>query len=369
VATRLTQFKHCAKRPQRRQHKAKNLHHQQSEKTFMHEFITATKSELTTLEPLLVEYLLTPNEPTNDVLRHIFQAGGKRVRPGLFLLVSKLIGYSGIHKLPIAAVCEYIHTASLLHDDVIDNSTLRRGKPTANSIWGDETAVLAGDLIYSAACRLMVKTRSLDLIDTFAECIRFMSESELFQLELLWKSDLTQQQYERVVNGKTAILFEASCKTPAFLAELPEDVCKSLGDYGHHLGFVFQFADDILDYTGAAEQVGKSVAADLRAGKITLPVLCALQNERTRGETNLSQLISAALHSGEFTDTSLEKIIALVHSTGGITSAIEHGKQRIAAAQSALKKAVELLPNKTTETQATLELLLALPESLLHRSH
>jgi octaprenyl-diphosphate synthase len=335
----------------------------------MLEFISANKSELTSLEPLLVEYLLTPNEPTNDVLRHIFNAGGKRVRPGIFLLVSKLIGYTGPHKLPIAAVCEYIHTASLLHDDVIDNSTLRRGRPTANSIWGDETAVLAGDLIYSAACRLMVKTRSLDLIDTFAECIRFMSESELFQLELLWKSDLTRQQYERVVHGKTAILFEASSKTPGFLANLPDDVCQALGDYGHHLGFVFQFADDILDYTGAAEQVGKSVAADLRAGKITLPVLCALENERAEKNNDLAKLVDEALHSGECTDEKLEKIIALVNSTGGIESAIAEGKRRITAAQNALKKAFELLPHRTAESQSTFNLLLALPESLLHRSH
>ncbi|MBM3382084.1 MAG: polyprenyl synthetase family protein [Betaproteobacteria bacterium] len=334
----------------------------------MQEFITATKPELTALEPLLVEYLLTPNEPTNDVLGHIFKAGGKRVRPGLFLLVSELIGYNGNHKQPIAAVCEYIHTASLLHDDVIDNSTLRRGKPTVNSIWGDETAVLAGDLIYSAACRLMVKTRSLDLIDTFAECIRFMSESELFQLELLWKSDLTQQQYERVVRGKTAILFEASCKTPGFLANLPEAACQLLGDYGNHLGFVFQFADDILDYTGDAKQIGKSVSADLRAGKITLPVLCALENERAKNETLLSGLVAEALHSGECTDATLEKIIALVHSTGGIASAIAQGKARVTAAQSALKKAAEMLP-PTAQTLKTFELLLALPESLLHRSH
>lgn len=178
--------------------------------------------ELQALEPLLIQYLLTPNEPTNQVISHIFSSGGKRVRPALFLLTAQLIGYKGEHQFPIASVCEYIHTASLLHDDVIDNSSLRRNKPTTNSVWGDETAVLAGDLVYSAACRLMVKTQSLPLIDTFAECIRFMSESELFQLELLWKIDTTQEQYSRVVAGKTAALFEASCKTPGYLLKAPE---------------------------------------------------------------------------------------------------------------------------------------------------
>lgn len=335
----------------------------------MQYFFEATKNELAALEPLLVEYLLTPNEPTNDVLRHIFSAGGKRIRPGLFLLIAKLIGYNGADKLPIAAVCEYIHTASLLHDDVIDSSTLRRGKPTANSIWGDETAVLAGDLIYSAACRLMVKTRSLDLIDTFAECIRFMSESELFQLELLWKKDITKQQYERVVQGKTAILFEASCKTPGFLANLTSETCNALGTYGQHLGYVFQFADDILDYAGSAEKIGKSVASDLRFGKVTLPVLCGLNLELGQQHQPLTKLVEHALKSGECTDHDLQKIIDIICNSGGIEKAIEEGRRHVYAAQKALKEAYNFISPQHPQANATLDLLLSLPETLLLRSH
>lgn len=335
----------------------------------MNKFIQATQTDLKTLEPLLVEYLLTPNEPTNDVLRHIFAAGGKRVRPGLFLLVSQLIQYSGAHKMPIAAVCEYIHTASLLHDDVIDNSTLRRGKPTANSIWGDETAVLAGDLIYSAACRLMVKTRSLDLIDTFAECIRFMSESELFQLELLWKNDITEQQYDRVVHGKTAILFEASCKTPGFLSELSEDVCDQLGNYGRHLGFVFQIADDILDYTGNAADVGKNVAADLLAGKATLPVLLALKIEQSQaqGERPLTALVEKTFQQGECSPEELRQIVSLVISTGGVQAARNKAQEHVQQAQKALELAISPLPKLSSQQRDTLSLLLSLPEELLLR--
>lgn len=335
----------------------------------MQNFIHATKTGLTTLEPLLVEYLLTPNEPTNDVLRHIFSAGGKRVRPGLFLLFCQLINYDGPHKMPIAAVCEYIHTASLLHDDVIDNSTLRRGKATANSIWGDETAVLAGDLIYSAACRLMVKTRSLELIDTFAECIRFMSESELFQLELLWKNDVTKIQYERVVQGKTAILFEASCKTPGYLKELPDEICNHLGSYGHHLGYVFQFADDILDYIGDAEVVGKSVASDLRSGKITLPVLCGLEAERKMPHQPLKTLINKVLDEGDCSEADLTAIIDLVRASGGVSLALEHGRSHVNAARNALQKAFELLPNRPAAAQDAFDILYALPEALLVRNH
>jgi len=338
-----------------------------NESVLMQYFLDATKTNLKQLEPLLVEYLLTPNEPTNDVLRHIFSAGGKRVRPALFLLVADLIGYAGEHRMPIAAVCEYIHTASLLHDDVIDNSTLRRGKPTANSIWGDETAVLSGDLIYSAACRLMVKTRSLELIDTFAECIRFMSESELFQLELLWKTDITRNQYERIVLGKTAILFEASTKTPGFLAELNDESCEELGVFGKNLGFVFQFADDLLDYTGNQETVGKAVAADLRSGKVTLPLLCALENEAALQKQELKDRVTTCLTAGECTDNEMNIITNLVRSRGGIDTALSLGQQRVEMAQSALQRAVSMISN-TKQTSQTVDILMTLPRALLMRS-
>ena len=333
----------------------------------MQYFLDATKTNLQQLEPLLVEYLLTPNEPTNDVLRHIFSAGGKRVRPALFLMIADLIGYSGEHRMPIAAVCEYIHTASLLHDDVIDNSTLRRGKPTTNSIWGDETAVLSGDLIYSAACRLMVKTRSLELIDTFAECIRFMSESELFQLELLWKPDITRHQYDRVVQGKTAILFEASTKTPGFLAELTPEACAELGAYGENLGFVFQYADDLLDYTGNQETIGKAVAADLRNGKVTLPLLCALENEATLNKQELRDRVTRALTAGECSDKEMTLITDIVRSTGGIDTALALGQQRVEIAQAALQRAARLIAQAQHKEQTT-DILMALPKALLMRS-
>lgn len=334
----------------------------------MQYFTDATKHQIKQLEPLLVNYLLTPNEPTNDVIRHIFAAGGKRIRPALFFLTTDLIGYSGDHQMPIAAVCEYIHTASLLHDDVIDNSTLRRGKPTANSIWGDETAVLSGDLIYSAACRLMVKTRSLELIDTFAECIRFMSESELFQLELLWKANITQEQYDRVVLGKTAVLFEASTKTPGFLAQLAPDVCDALGAYGQNLGFVFQLADDLLDYTGQQETVGKAVATDLRNGKVTLPLICALKNEHSQQKNELKDRVERSLASGECSAEDMKAITSLINTLGGIETALSIGHQRVEQAQAALQTAAQGL-NHSDASGRALHVLLALPKDLLTRSH
>lgn len=303
----------------------------------MQGILAPVADDLKSLEPLLVEYLLTPNDPANQVIRHIFASGGKRVRPALFLLTCRFIGYEGPHRFPIASVCEYIHTASLLHDDVIDSSSVRRGKPTSNSIWGDETAVLAGDLIYAAACRLMVKTQSLPLIDTFAECIRFMSESELFQLDLLWKLETTRAQYERVVAGKTAALFEASCRTPGYLAGLPDEITQLLGEYGRNLGFAFQIADDCLDYEGSEEVVGKAIMADLLEGKVTLPLILALAN--CAREAAFRKTVDAITGSGEATEEEKHLLVEGVHATGGLLEAKSIARSYAQKARDALEEA------------------------------
>ena len=297
------------------------------------------ENELKELESKLVEYIRTPNKPTNQILEHIFSSGGKRIRPTLFLLCAKILNYQGEFKFPIAAVCEYIHTASLLHDDVIDNSTLRRNKPTVNSVWGDETAVLSGDLIYSAACRLMVKTRNLELIDCFAECIRYMSESELFQLELLWKTNITCEQYEKVVHGKTANLFEASCKTPALLANSSEKIYNLLADYGKNLGFAFQIADDCLDYEGEKNVVGKPVTNDLLEGKITLPLIYALQKDNAK----LNLLVNKIIESGEATSEEKMQLVNLVKETGGLQLAIKKAEDYSFLARKNLEELEEII--------------------------
>lgn len=322
--------------------------------------------QLKALEPLLIEYLLTPNEPTNQVLRHIFSAGGKRVRPALFLLVSQMLGYEGEHRYPIASVCEYIHTASLLHDDVIDNSTLRRGKPTVNSIWGDQTSVLAGDLIYSASCRLMVKTASLELIDTFAECIRFMSESELFQLELLWNPETSEEHYNRVLSGKTAALFEASCKTPAFLTKAPAHISDALGEFGKAVGFAFQIADDCLDYEGEAQEVGKSLVADLLEGKVTLPVILGMQ-DAVRG-SELKHVVKSILTTGTTNENQKTQLVNLVIESGGLQSAKTVAINYSETAIAALRKVVPFCPQTAANIDA-MEALASVAHFVVNRKN
>lgn len=290
--------------------------------------------DLKILESNLVQYLKTPNKPINDILYHVFSSGGKRIRPTIFLLCAKLINYTDTHKFPIAAVCEYIHTASLLHDDVIDNSTLRRNKPTVNSIWGDETAVLAGDLIYSTACRLMVKTKNLELIDTFAECIRFMSECELFQLEMLWNPKIQESEYEHLISGKTAILFEASAKTPGYLANASDDIIELLSIFGKHIGMAFQIADDCLDYTSTQESAGKPTSSDLLEGKVTLPLIYAIETKNNE----LSEIVHKIVESGSASEEEKQQLKKLIIKTGGLTKAKEKAKHHIALALESVEK-------------------------------
>ena len=330
-------------------------------------FYETISLELETLEKKLVEYLLTPNAPTNQVLSHIFSSGGKRIRPAIFLLCSQLIEYDGKHKYPIASVCEYIHTASLLHDDVIDNSTLRRNKPTVNSVWGDETAVLSGDLIYSAACRLMVKTQCLELIDDFAECIRFMSESELFQLELLWKKDTTQEECERVISGKTAILFQTSAKSPCYLKETNETLANSFENYGRHLGFAFQIFDDYLDYEGEQALLGKPVLTDLLEGKITTPLIYSL-NSQNSASKKLSILVSSIIEKGNISNSEKNDLLKLVQDSGGLEKAFQKAQEHSQNARNALNN-IEKFMTLSAKQEKALDALRKITYFVLNRKN
>lgn len=319
-------------------------------------------SELSELETQLVAYLRTPNDPTNDVIEHIIESGGKRLRPQLFLSCCDLLGYTGEHRHPIAAVCEYIHTASLLHDDVIDSSTLRRGKPTVSSVWGDETAVLAGDLIYSAACRLMVKTGSLELIDSFAECIRYMSESELFQLQLLWRLDTTSEHYLRVVDGKTAYLFAVSCQTPAFLARSP-DLAPPLFEFGRSLGVAFQIMDDCLDYVQDEKTAGKPTTSDLFEGKVTLPLIFALQEADQQDQETVGKIARGELQRNQESEGMLRTI---VKKHQGVERAIAYASQNAEKASQTLRD-LRKMEAGSRLNEKVLSGLLDLPQRILGR--
>lgn len=229
-------------------------------------------ADLEYLDKTILDFIPHETETAKSVLEHVFDGGGKRIRPALFFLCCRLFSYRGDQLYPISAVCEFVHTASLLHDDVIDNSTLRRNKPSANSVWGDQASVLVGDLIYARASELMAATGSIDIVSTFARAIRLMSEGELYQLESTCDLRKANEHYFRTIYCKTAALIAASCKSAAILANAPANQIEALEKFGESLGTAFQLVDDALDYIGSREVFGKSTLSDLKEGKITYPV-------------------------------------------------------------------------------------------------
>jgi octaprenyl-diphosphate synthase len=260
------------------------------------------------LRPKIFELLPTETLTSKAIIAHIFSSGGKLVRPAMFFLSCKLTGYEGDHLLPIGAVCEYVHCASLLHDDVVDNSSVRRNKPTANSRWGDQAAVLVGDLIYSRASELMAATGKIELVSTFAGAIRKMSEGELLQLENIFNPNITEDEYLRLLKFKTGVLIGAACRAGGILADAAQEQRDALEEFGINIGIAFQLMDDALDYVGSREVFGKPTRSDLLAGKVTMPILLL------RGLATSDELawLEACVSSNEITPADVDHAASLV---------------------------------------------------------
>ena len=250
----------------------------------------------------------------DQVAQYIISAGGKRIRPMLVLLFSNALGFTGHERFDLAATVEFIHTATLLHDDVVDESALRRGRQTANALFGNAASVLVGDFVYSRAFQMMVSVNRLRVLEVLADATNVIAEGEVLQLMNMHDPDLSVDDYLRVIRFKTAKLFEASARIGAVLAEAGAEVEESCAAYGRSLGTAFQLVDDLLDYEGATEQLGKNVGDDLREGKPTLPLLLAME----RGTTDERKLIRHAIEHGEM--ARLPEIVEIVRRTGAITA-------------------------------------------------
>jgi octaprenyl-diphosphate synthase len=261
-------------------------------KLLLEDALAPVVDDLHALNKNLAEYLPSESVSAKSVISHVLGAGGKRIRPALYFMCCRLFGYRGAHYLPIAAVAEFVHTASLLHDDVVDNSTLRRNKPAANSIWGDETSVLAGDLIYSTASEMMAATGIMEIVRTFARAIRLMSDGELLQLENLYNLEMSEAAYMRILECKTAALIEAACKSAGLLARTSEENIANLSKFGYCVGLAFQLIDDALDYSGSTEIVGKATLSDLQEGKITMPVILLRDKMSATEQKKLKKILS-----------------------------------------------------------------------------
>ena len=289
-----------------------------------------------------------------SVSQYIISAGGKRLRPALLLLCCGALGFQGAQRFNMAAVVEFIHTATLLHDDVVDESALRRGAPTANAQFGNPASVLVGDFLYSRAFQMMVDAQSMRIMHVLADATNIISEGEVMQLMNMHNADLDEAGYLQVIRSKTAKLFEASARVGAILSgatPLQEEAC---AEFGQAMGTAFQVIDDVLDYTGDAAVMGKNLGDDLREGKTTLPLIAAMQ----RGSDAERSTLQTAIETGDV--SMLDAVVAIVHKTGALDVAKASARAEAARAIEAAKR----LP--ANEYSAA---LIHLADQLLQRNH
>ncbi len=266
----------------------------------------------------------------DQIANYIIGAGGKRIRPMLVLLFAQALGFRGPERFELAATVEFIHTATLLHDDVVDESALRRGRDTANARFGNAASVLVGDFLYSRAFQMMVSVNRMAVLEVLADATNVIAEGEVLQLMNMHDPDLAVDDYLRVIRFKTAKLFEASARLGALLADAPAAVETACANYGRALGTAFQLIDDLLDYEGATVSMGKNVGDDLREGKPTLPLLVAM----ARGSAAERDLVRHAIVQGEV--QRLPEIIDIVRRTGALEATREAARSEVDRARDAL---------------------------------
>ena len=248
----------------------------------------------------------------NQVSEYIINSGGKRLRPALVVLAADAFGYQGRHHHSLAAVVEFIHTATLLHDDVVDESSLRRGRATASALFGNAASVLVGDFLYSRAFQMMVEVGDMRVLDTMAETTNTIAEGEVLQLLNCHNADVDIANYMRVIHCKTAKLFEAAMRLGAILSKASAADEEAVAKYGIHLGTAFQLIDDVLDYSADEQQTGKHLGDDLAEGKPTLPLIYAMQH----GSAAQSAVVRNAIEQGDV--TKFTEVLAVVHATGAL---------------------------------------------------
>ena len=289
-------------------------------------------AEMQAVDEVIRRRLTSEVALVDQIANYIVGAGGKRIRPRLVLLFSRALSFSGPSRFELAAIIEFIHTATLLHDDVVDESALRRGRATANALFGNAASVLVGDFLYSRAFQLVVEVGRMRVLDVLADATNVIAEGEVLQLMNMHDADLAVEDYLRVIRYKTAKLFEASARLGAVIADAPREIEDACANFGRSLGTAFQLIDDLLDYEGDPAALGKNVGDDLREGKPTLPLLFAMAH----GTPEESQLIRHAIEHGEI--ERLGEIVQIVRRTGAIDATREaarreadHAREQLAA--------------------------------------
>ncbi len=288
-----------------------------------------TREDMAAVDALIRRRLASDVVLINQVSEYIINAGGKRLRPMLLLLAAGALNHRGADAHQLAAVVEFIHTSTLLHDDVVDESDLRRGRKTANAVWGNAASVLVGDFLYSRSFQLMVELESMQVQTILADTTNRIAEGEVLQLLHVRNPDTDEAAYLGVIERKTAVLFAAATRLGALLAGADEPLQQKLHDYGLNLGYAFQIADDVLDYASNVETMGKNLGDDLAEGKATLPLIHAIRHS----EASVGATLRAAIEQGD--TAALPAVLAAIDATGGLDysrqRALEYARRAVAA--------------------------------------
>jgi octaprenyl-diphosphate synthase len=288
------------------------------------------QDDLTAVDALILRRLRSDVVLINQIGHYIVGSGGKRLRPLLVLLAARACGYGGARHIDMAAIVEFIHTATLLHDDVVDGSELRRNRETANAVWGNEASVLVGDFLYSRAFEMMVDVGQMRVMDVLAHATNRISEGEVLQLLNTHDPDTTEARYLEVIQRKTATLFEAGARLGAVLAETPRETEEALAAYGLHLGIAFQLVDDALDYGSDHQTIGKNIGDDLAEGKPTLPVIRAMEV----GDEHQRAILRQAIESGG--REQMDQVGSAIVATGALEYTVSLARSHAQSARDAL---------------------------------
>jgi octaprenyl-diphosphate synthase len=311
-----------------------------------HKILMQVKNDLEEIEVALRQNLNPYLDLVSQIAGHILFSGGKRLRPLLMVLSARICGYKGDYDKVFSTIFEYLHAATLLHDDLVDEATLRRGKPVANSIWGNAAAVLVGDFLLARSLAIAAETKRPDVIKVVSGITENMSQGEIHQLMRKGSLDLTEAEYMEIIKRKTAVLFQGTCHAGALIADVSLIKETALSDYGFNLGIAFQMVDDLLDYTLDTVTLGKEVGADLKEGKLTMPVIYSLKSADEKDRTRMENIIK----NKNFSVNDFETLIGMIDKYGGqlytqnlATEYVQNAKEALAVFQNSKTKEVLLM--------------------------
>jgi octaprenyl-diphosphate synthase len=288
------------------------------------------KQDMVSVDAMIQSRLQSDVVLINQVGHYIVNSGGKRLRPIIAILAARACGYQGDAHINLATIIEFIHTATLLHDDVVDNSDMRRGRETANNLWGNEASVLVGDFLYTRSFEMMVEMDSMRLMQILSHTTNVIAEGEVLQLLNCNDPDTTEARYLEVIHHKTAKLFEAAGQLGAVINNCDEQTEQAMANYAMHLGSAFQLVDDLLDYSESSDTIGKNIGDDLAEGKPTLPLIYAMQH----GDETQANIIRTAIENGD--RSQIDSVIEIIQQTGAITYTSQAAKNEAVLAKSML---------------------------------